>query len=81
MKIKFTSLKKAWPKLTKEQIIMHYSAFGDFMCQFEEYMTFAEAERYWKKHNDLGEYIKKKYGVDPDEAVSKMWESYKEMML
>lgn len=66
MRITFKSNKREWHKLTKDEMLAHYSLFLDFMCMYEEEMTFSEADRYYKKMEQLREYIIQKFKIDPD---------------
>lgn len=70
---KFRSNKTAWNSLTQDQIIRHYSAFNDFMCANEESMTFAEADKYWKKIDELKAFIDNKFNIDADKEMMKLW--------
>ena len=69
MKIKFETSLEQWKRLNKYEIFMHYTSFSDFMCMYEERMTFREAERYWKKFEGLEKYIKEKYNYDPEQLM------------
>lgn len=69
MNIKFKTNKADWKKYSRAEIILHFSAFQDFMLQFEEHMTFSEAEKYWNKYEQLSDYILKTYGINAEEEV------------
>lgn len=69
MNIKFDITLKELNKFDKEDVLRIFEAFQDFMCQYEEHMTFSEAERYWKKYEKVNNYIKTRFNIDDPERL------------
>ena len=69
MNIKFNVTLRELNKLNEENVLNVFEAFQNFMMMYEENMTFAEVERYWKKYDMVKAYIKKRFDIDNPERV------------
>lgn len=70
MNIKFRVTIKELDSLNAEECLNVLKVFHDFMCRYEEHMTFPEAERYWNKYNNAVKYITKRFNIsDPEKVI------------